>query len=88
MQTQSTCNHMKFWGKKKKLSWKNGFEKSDKRTVRLIVEKFQDTLLCCYNMWKELGKWRRVNKNGCNEHQPSKSQEAAPCAETIEKPFF
>jgi hypothetical protein len=23
-----------------------------------------------------------------NEHQPSKSQEAAPCAETIEKPFL
>jgi hypothetical protein len=33
---------------------------------------------------KELGKMERVNKNGCNEaHQPSKSQEAAACAETI-----
>jgi hypothetical protein len=29
-----------------------------------------------------------LTKMVANEHQPSKSQEAAPCAETIEKPFF
>jgi hypothetical protein len=44
--------------KNKKLSWKNGFEKSDKN--RKVDS--QDTLLCCYNIWKELGKWRGLTK--------------------------
>ncbi len=69
------------------MTLKNGFEKSDKNRK---VDSWEISRYIIVLLQYLEGTWKmeRVNKNGCNEHQPSKSQEAAPCAETIENPFF